>query len=526
MGKKALFLLGLLALSAVWVHGSEDVDLDDEAAESLQTDVLTLEVGNFTETVEKHDFIVVEFYAPWCGHCKRLAPEYEKAATILKNNDPPIILAKVNVDDEQNKPLATEFDVKGFPTLKIIKNKGQLVQEYNGPRESDGIVSHLQKLSGPPSVELKSAEEAEKFFADNEKNLVLIGVFDKLEGDEYESFVKVADALRSDFEFAHSTSASFIPEDGVPVTAPSVRLIKNFDEKITVSTDFSAAGLSKFIEESSLPYVTEMSKKPEHRAALMKFFESTKTKLFLFMAKSVEEDAESKDLLKKFTEVAKENKENGLIALFAQSDESENALQFFGLETADAPAAVIQDDKGKKFILKTVVSSKVGPWVSAYLKGELKEHIKSEPIPETNDEPVKVVVANSLQSEVLDAKKNVLLEFYAPWCGHCKKLAPVLDEVAVSFEKDHDVVIAKFDATTNDVPGELFDVQGFPTLYLYTAGGVVIPYDGDRSKEDIINFINDNRTKPEAEEKKESTVGEVATPVESVEGVDVVKDEL
>ncbi|KAL3693026.1 hypothetical protein R1sor_006677 [Riccia sorocarpa] len=532
MGKKALFLLGLLALSAVWVNGSENFEEDGEAAESLVSDVLTLDVGNFTETIEKYDFIVVEFYAPWCGHCKRLAPEYEKAATILKNNDPPIILAKVDLDDEYNKPLASEFNIAGFPTLKIIKNKGQLIQDYSGPRESDGIVSHLQKLSGPPSVELKSAEEAEKFLADNEKNLVVIGVFDKLEGEEYESFFKVADALRSDYEFAHTASSSIVPEDGVPVTAPSVRVIKNFEEKITVSSDLSTAALSKFIEETSLPSVTEMSKKPEHRPALMKFFESTKTKLFLFMAKSTEEDAESKDLLTKFTAVAKANKDSGLIALFAESDESDNALQFFGLEKADAPAVVIQEDKGKKYILKNVVSSKVAPWVAAYLKGELKEHIKSEPIPETNDEPVKVIVSSTLQTEVLDAKKNVLLEFYAPWCGHCKKLAPVLDEVAVSFEKDDDVVIAKFDATANDVSSDLFDVQGFPTIYLYTAGGAAIPYDGDRSKEDITKFINDNRTKPEVEEKKGSTIGDATSPAETLEeavdAVDmtIVKDEL
>ncbi|KAK1393066.1 hypothetical protein POM88_012146 [Heracleum sosnowskyi] len=60
-------------------------------------------------------------------------------------------------------------------------------------------------------------------------------------------------------------------------------------------------------------------------------------------------------------------------------------------------------------------------------------------------------------------------QFYAPWCGHCKKLAPNVDEVAVSFENDPDGVIAKFYATTNDVPGDTFDVQGFPTLYFRSA---------------------------------------------------------
>ncbi|OAE28796.1 hypothetical protein AXG93_3096s1100 [Marchantia polymorpha subsp. ruderalis] len=496
MGKASLFLLGLLALSAVCVYGSDPAAESDEASASLQTDVLTLGVGNFSETVEKHDFIVVEFYAPWCGFCKRLEPEYEKAATQLKENDPPIILAKVNVDAEQNKRLESEFDIKGFPALKIIKNKGQSVQEYKGPREAEGIVSYLKKISGPPSLELTSAEQAGKFITDHEGSLVIIGVFDKLEGEHYANYLKVADALRSDYEFCHTTDASYIPEDGVPVKTSSVRLIKNFDDKVTVFTDFTVEALTNSIEEASLPYVTEMSKKPEHRPALKKFFESSKTKLFLFLAETPEGDNSQKDLLKTFSELAKAKKSNGLIALFADAEESANALQFFGLAKEDAPASVIQDSKGKKYLFKNAEGSKLSSWVDAYLNGELKEHIKSEAIPETNDEPV--------------------------------KLAPILDEVATSFEGDSDVVIAKFDATANDVPGDLFDVQGFPTLYMYSAEGVVTAYDGERSKEDIIKFINENRTKSAPVDKAEKTVEDVKAPViETIEKVtDPVKDEL
>lgn len=82
------------------------------------------------------------------------------------------------------------------------------------------------------------------------------------------------------------------------------------------------------------------------------------------------------------------------------------------------------------------------------------------------------------------------------------------------------------DATANDAPSDLFDVQGFPTIYLYSGEGVVIPYDGDRTKEDIIKFINDKMTKPET--GKETTVGDLTAPVGEIkeETGDGVKDEL
>lgn len=98
--------------------------------------------------------------------------QFEKAASVLSTNDPPIVLAKVDANEEQNKVLSSEYDVRGFPTLKILRYGGSLVQEYKGPRDADGIVTYLKKQSGPASSEFKSPEEASSII-DEDKILVV-----------------------------------------------------------------------------------------------------------------------------------------------------------------------------------------------------------------------------------------------------------------------------------------------------------------------------------------------------------------
>lgn len=93
----------------------------------------------------------------------------------------------------------------------------------------------------------------------------------------------------------------------------------------------------------------------------------------------------------------------------------------------------------------------------------MEPYLKSEPIPDNNNEPVKVAVAKNFDEVVVNNGKDTLIEFYAPWCGHCKKLAPTFDELGQKLA-DEDVAIVKMDATANDVPA-LYEVRGFPTLF-------------------------------------------------------------
>jgi len=116
---------------------------------------LVLSDKNFDEAVKLYEYLVVEFYAPWCGHCKNLAPEYEAAAGLLRNNVPNLRLAKV--DATVHSELAEKFEVEGYPTLKLIVN-GQ-VSDFQGGRTANDIVNYLLKKTGPAYNKVETEEE-------------------------------------------------------------------------------------------------------------------------------------------------------------------------------------------------------------------------------------------------------------------------------------------------------------------------------------------------------------------------------
>jgi thiol-disulfide isomerase/thioredoxin len=102
--------------------------------------------------------------------------------------------------------------------------------------------------------------------------------------------------------------------------------------------------------------------------------------------------------------------------------------------------------------LDTINADTIKSFLDDAKSGALKPHLKSEPIPEQTGGAY-VVVGESFHDVVMDPTKDVLVKYYAPWCGHCKKLAPVWDELAENFAGVEDLVIAKFDATLNEVAG-------------------------------------------------------------------------
>ncbi|KAK1319117.1 hypothetical protein QJS10_CPB04g00946 [Acorus calamus] len=105
---------------------------------------------------------------------------------------------------------------------------------------------------------------------------------------------------------------------------------------------------------------------------------------------------------------------------------------------------------------------------------------------------VVVLTEESFNDVVLDETKDVLVEFYAPWCGHCKSLAPVYEKVATAYKLEEDVVIANLDADKYKNLAEKYGVSGYPTLKFFPKGNKAgEDYDGGRDLDDFVTFINE-----------------------------------
>ena len=115
------------------------------SANSGPSDVVTLTNSNFNSQVYNAKGVwLVEFYAPWCGHCKKLQPEWESAAKKLKNT---VQMGKVNCDEESS--LCQQFGVRGYPTIKYFTpgstTPGQ-AQEFEGGRDENAIIKYGTEL--------------------------------------------------------------------------------------------------------------------------------------------------------------------------------------------------------------------------------------------------------------------------------------------------------------------------------------------------------------------------------------------
>jgi len=465
----------ILLLSGAWAASEPPAGVEN---------VLKLTADNFDQAIKDHSFLVVEFYAPWCGHCKTLAPEWEKAATTLKGDTSvgqAITLGAVDATVERS--LAEKFHIGGFPTLKIFEGNSAIESsEYEGPRDADGIVSFLKKRAGPASRELTSAEEVASLKKD--EAVIVVNA-----GELTEVWKKLANSMRDTVFWCHTTNKAALKALGVK--AGTIVMIKDFDDKNPVfSGDASSLDkIKEFVDYHRTPVALHI-KKGDKEALKIVFQEEHKPNVFLF--------TNDKDAGFEAFKAAVQDVRGLMTSARFQDADFPEAFQHFGLDKfvsdTSLPKVLIEDRKsGLRYLMEGDVTEKtIKQFLTDYKDEKLDPFLKSEPEPENNSGPVKMIVGTTFDSMVRNAGHWVFLEAYAPWCGHCKKLTPIWEDLGLAFEDSagkNKVVIAKIDGTVNDMP-KAINVKGFPTLMLFTGDGTAPNmYEGGRDYASLSAFV-------------------------------------
>jgi protein disulfide-isomerase A1 len=318
-----------------------------------------------------------------------------------------------------------------------------------------------------------------------------LSYFGALDGDLYNTFIQSArnPTISEKYAFLHTTDASCASKYGAK--APGISLSRTFDNSpIAYSGASNEEELVAFAKKASVPQLITFSEdyiEPifgDHNPAVILFTEDT-----------------DKDFQKAFKQAAAELTGEILFVTSGVSEGIQSRLaEFIGVTQENLPTLRIISpaEQMLKYVWEgdanTLTAADVRTFVQNFKDGKLTPHLKSAPIPEpATVDGLTTLVGKNWEQIVKDPTKDVLVKYYAPWCGHCKALAPIWDELAKDVESVEDLVIAKFDATENEVAG--LEIRGYPTLKFYPKDNKDgIDYSGERQLADFQTYFSEHST--------------------------------
>ncbi|GFO12562.1 thioredoxin domain-containing protein 5 [Plakobranchus ocellatus] len=375
--------------------GSE-ADNDHEAA-SLSYDEDSFKLGIET----KRHFVM--FFAPWCGHCKNLAPTWNELAKIYNKEDgSPVTIAKV--DCTEHTALCADHEVTGFPTLKLFETGGKSFKRYSGKRDLESLKNFVQEqILG--DGEAAAPGEGEAPAGEREESLIV------LDDDNFDA--KVARGV-------------FFIKFYAPWCGHCKKLAPTWDQLAETFANRKEVSIGKIDCTQS----TVICKRYEVRGypTLLWFQDGEKIGKY-------------------------------------QSSRSHDALKEYVITQLKEAAGGTEEEKTED------------------KKEDAEEEIQGK---------VQDLTVDTFKSFL--SSRLVFVKFFAPWCGHCKRLAPTWEELA-SVVKDEDVSVAKVDCTQHKGVCDDHQVRGYPTLKIFRDGELLEDYKGSRTVDDLQKFVTKHLTK-------------------------------
>merc|ERR1711935_354975 len=268
---------------------------------------------------------------------------------------------------------------------------------------------------------------------------------------------------------AHTSDAACATTYGA--ATPGVVFFRKFETETNAYTGAADKdSLIAFVKPLMVPTVFEFSEEE-----IEAVFGQQQPTVILFRSDATDKDAA---FMATFEEAAKANKGK---MLFAYSDIAqgiqERLAEFVGVTESMLPTLrAIVPNGMKKYESPTkpadLTVESISSFVDDVISGNLKPSLKAE-------------------------TKDVFVKYYAPWCGHCKKLAEPWKELATKMAEFPDLVIGKFDATANEAEG--VEVRGYPTLIFYPKDNKAgISYDGERDVASFEAWLKENASSTKA----------------------------
>ncbi|TKW36720.2 hypothetical protein SEVIR_1G000300v4 [Setaria viridis] len=309
----------------------QDLDLPAHHQQIDETHVVVLTAANFSSFLAATRHVMVEFYAPWCGHCQALAPDYAAAASHLAAQHAQADVALAKVDATEDTDLAQKYDVQGFPTILFFIDG--VPKDYNGARTKDAIVEWINKKLGPGVQNITTVDDAQRILTGDDK--AVLAFLDSLSGADSDELA-AASRLEDTVNFYQTSSPDVAKLFHIDPAAkrPSVVLLKKEEEKLTFfDGEFKASAIADFVSANKLPLVTTLTQ--ETSASI--FGNPIKKQILLFAVAN-----KSSKFLPIFKEAAKSFK-GKLLFVFVERDNEEvgepvaNYFGITGLETTVMP---------------------------------------------------------------------------------------------------------------------------------------------------------------------------------------------
>lgn len=444
--------------------------------------ILELTQSDFDLAKDQFENLLVEFYAPWCGHCRSIAPEYQKAAEMMKEQGLNVKLAKVNGDEQPS--LRDQYNITGYPSFKFFFTSKGKILDYKDGRHAGDFVGYIRKKTTPPVYPVETLEDAISIVHHN--RLIFFGFFKDPDSKASQIFSEFA--FDNDMSIFISTLHPPIAQHFHVTADDAILVFKQYDEgKLQMEGDITYANIKKFMTTHRLPLVSEFLEENAEEI----FSTDVKNYMVLFGNK---QDGNFNQLYLDFTAAAQHFK-GRVVFLYVNLDEEEHekVLEFFGLSIADCPAVrfinMTSDDPIRyNPASPDLDTTTMQEFVSNVLLGKVQTFYKSEESPLETEEAVKVLVGSTFDQFLSSATHNVIVYFYVPWCGHCKKLSPIWKELGELYKDNDKITLAQMDSSLNEM--ESLKVVNFPSIRLFIhQSKQVIEFTGERSVEALAEFV-------------------------------------